>query len=795
MNGSSARWPLLYVSVALTACSILLLELSLTRLFSVIFYYHFAFLAISIAMFGLGAGGIASYWVRSAPGRLFAKLGWISLLNGALVLAALWTVLRPDTEAGAGRLAEVYFATALPFVASGAILCLAVSSSMERISRVYFFDLAGASAGCLLLVPLLDRLGGPDTILTVSVLFALSSAGWFAMASSRTGMILGLTAAAAAGLFLQYNRHHRILDVKVAKGTELRHEIFVRWNSFSRIAVRREPGWGGPAIFIDADANTSIANEDVTALPPERRREWTRQWISSVSYVVRPGGKTLIIGPGGGLDVAQALASGSRDVTGVEINPIIVNDIMRGRFAAESKHLYFRPEVRVFIEDGRSFVRRSREKYQILQATLVDTWAATAAGAFALTESNLYTTDAFVDYLDHLTGDGLMSFTRWGFDPPRESLRLISLASEALARLGEHDPSRHVIVVREGSRQQLEGLGALDTVLIARKPFSAADIARVRDLLAGGRFQPVYIPGDRIPNPFTELLASKDRRAWLRNYQFDVSAVDDNRPFFFYTVQPRDLWDFFWSGSGDPVDYKINRAVPLLFGLVGVSLLATALVLLLPPFIPGVRAPRQRGVLPSLLYFAAIGAGFILIEVALIQKFVLFLGHPTYSLTVVIFVLLLSSSLGSYWSVHFRISPAWVTLLGLLLAASLGTLLDLGVGWPLPVKIAVTALLIAPLGFIMGMPFPAGLRRLEAWLPSAVQWAWSLNAAASVLGSALAIFCAVYLGLMQTMLAGALLYAMAHVLGQRRPPGSDDKLAASAEFLVKLESAGKGASQ
>ena len=771
MSDAPIRWSLLYPSVALTAASVLLLELSLTRLFSVIFYYHFAFLAISIAMFGLGAGGVASYWVRAAPGRLFAKLGWICTLNSVLVLAALWIVLRPDTETTSGRLATVYFATALPFIASGAVLCLAVSASVERISRVYFFDLAGASAGCLLLVPLLDSLGGPNTLVAVAVLFALASAGWSAMASSRSGIVFGLLVAAAAGAFLQYNRHHRVLDVTVAKGAELRDEIFVRWNSFSRIAVRREPGWGGPAIFIDADANTSIATEDVTTFPPERRRAWVRQWISSVPYVVRPGGKTLIIGPGGGLDVTHALASGSRDVTGVEINPIIVNDIMRGRFAAESKNLYFRPEVRVFVEDGRSFVRRSVEKYQVIQATLVDTWAATAAGAFALTESNLYTIEAFVDYLGHLTGDGLLSFTRWGFEPPRESLRLVSLAIEALERLGERDPFRHIIVVREGSRQQLEGIGALDTVLIARKPLRDADIARVKDLAADGRFQPVYIPGESILNQFTALLTSDDRRSWLGEYPFDVSAVGDNRPFFFYTVQPSDLWRFFWSGSSDPVDYKINRAVPLLFGLLGISLVATALVLLLPPFIPGVHAPRQRGVLAALLYFAAIGAGFILIEVALIQKFVLFLGHPTYSLTVVIFVLLLSSSLGSYSSARFRVSPIWVTLAGALLATGLGTFLDFGVGWPLAMKIVVTALLIAPLGFVMGMPFPAGLRRLESWQPSAVQWAWSLNAAASVLGSALAIFCAVYLGLMQTMLAGALLYAVAHLLARQSAAG------------------------
>src|SRR4029077_16194326 len=200
-------------------------------------------------------------------------------------------------------------------------------------------------------------------------------------------------------------------------------------------------------------------------------------------YLLRPGAKTLVIGAGGGGDVARALTSGSQDVTAVEINPIIARTIMQQRFPELSHGLYFRPEVHLVIEDGRSFVRRSSDKYQVLQATLVDTWAATAAGAFALSENNLYTSDAFRDYLLHLTDDGLLAITRWGFDPPRESLRLISLGIDALGQIGEKEAWRHFIVSRQGSTQ---GYGALDTVLISRKPFTAADIARARAIFAAG---------------------------------------------------------------------------------------------------------------------------------------------------------------------------------------------------------------------------------------------------------------------------------------------------------------------
>src|SRR5262249_52383322 len=214
---------------------------------------------------------------------------------------------------------------------------------------------------------------------------------------------------------------------------------------------------------------------------------------------------------------------------------------MRQQFAAISKNLYRNPSVHVVVEDGRAFVRRSREKYRVLQATLVDTWASTAAGAFALSENNLYTTDAFRDYLTHMTDDGVMSFTRWGFSPPRESLRLVVLAVDALEQLGEREPWRHILIVREGTKD-LSGIGAQDTVLIARKPFTPADLA-----LARRAFKPleaVYVPGDGIPNEFTRFLHAADRGQFFRSYRYDVTPVGDDRPFFFYTVQPRDLRAF-----------------------------------------------------------------------------------------------------------------------------------------------------------------------------------------------------------------------------------------------------------
>ena len=465
MPSSSAprpsNWPLLYTAVGITTLATLLLELSLTRIFSVVFYYHFAFLAISIALFGLGAGGVLSYIVSGWPGSLMRKLGIVSLATSGLVLLAALFVLTRGAEVGTFELGVIYFATAMPFVGSGIIVSLVIAETIDRVDKVYFFDLMGGAVGCLALVLLLNTFGGPNTVIAVSVMFSAAAAIWFALAGVKAGRI----ASVFIGLFLTMaiigNTKYHILEVKYAKGQKLHDESFTKWNSISRIGLAKDADTGGQMIYIDADASTGIANFDFDHLSPTDL-EYLLHQGPSIPYLLRPAAKTLVIGPGGGWDISRALATGSHDVTGVEINPITATAIMRDKFPKLSNNLYLRPDVHIYVEDGRSFVRRSPDKYQVIQATLVDTWASTAAGAFALSENNLYTTDAFHDYLSHLTDDGLLTFTRWGFDPPRESLRLVSLAMAALDDLGEHDAARHVLVGREGGQKDLAGWGAKD---------------------------------------------------------------------------------------------------------------------------------------------------------------------------------------------------------------------------------------------------------------------------------------------------------------------------------------------
>lgn len=763
-------WAFLYTAVVLTAAATLITEIALTRVFSVVFQSHYAFLAISIALFGLSAGGVLSYLLSTRGAALYRRLGSLSLLNAAAVLAALLVAV----NAGAWHtrfftLAAVYFAAAAPFVFSGIVLSLIIAETIQRVDRIYFFDLAGAAAGCLLAIPFLNVMGGPGAILGAAVLLAASAAVWFGLAGAWAGR--ALAAAAALGLvgLIVVSKSSRLIDVETAKGKNLRQETFVEWNSFSRVSLLE--GAAGPLILLDADLSSRIPTFDPLALDENQRDELLRRG-PGYAYRLRPGGKTLIIGAGGGWDVALALAAGSRNITAVEINPIIVNTIMRGRFRHLSRDLFRRPEVRVVVEDGRSFVRRSSQRFDLIQATLVDTRASTAAGAHALNENSIYTVEAFLDYLARLNPGGLLSFTHWGFDPPRESLRLVSLARAALLRAGEARPARHIVVLREDADDPVSA-GATDTVLVSREPFSVEELERAALEAARARLDIVYMPGQAPDSPFATLLLSPDPSSFFRSYLYDVRPVTDDRPFFFFTAR----LDHLYASSTSPDPGSRATTVNLLV-LAGVSLLATLVTLALPPIVLRARLGAAPGVRRFLMYFLCLGAGYVLVQVGLIQRLVMLLGHPTYALTVVIFSMLVWSSLGSFFSRRVvqdddRRLLAVLAGAAVLIAATAALtapFTNAGAPWGLPWKMLASMSLLAPAAFVMGMAFPAGLMRLDRWRPEAVRWAWSINAAASVLGSCTAVLLAVSAGLRNTLLCGALLYlgAFAAVACTRR---------------------------
>jgi hypothetical protein len=786
----------LLAGVALSSFAALLLELALTRLFSVVLFYHFAFLAISIALLGLGAGGVCAYLAKIRLARLETRtlLARLSAVNALLIPGVLEIVLHVPvslklTGANFLNLTEIYLTSALPFFITGLQFSILFARESGHIPRLYGSDLAGGALACIGIVPLLNGVGGPNTILFAATVVGLAGAVWAATALTRKAMSVIV---AALLLLIAANHSGKLIDIVYAKGV-LRDPSwveFARWNAISRVEVDREGD--AKAIVIDADASTYIMNAN-----PKQWQDtgWEKNLMSAppaVVNVLRPHGDYAIIGPGGGVDVLRAVANESRSVTGIEINPIIANTIMRGRYADYAQHLYEGPDVHIHVTDGRSFIRNSKQQFDVVQMTLVDTWASTAAGAFALSENNLYTVEAFREYFEHLKPDGMIAITRWEFQQPREALRVVSVAMEALHEMGVTDTKDNFIVVSEGDLDE-DGIPVL--VLAKRTPFTVAEQGQVkkhlqaypaldllycavdRDLILGPPGLPEYRPSS---DSFADLIQLNDPRTFAARYPYDVSPVTDNAPFFFFTLKLR---QFLHGGTAEQgIDWKVNLGVAVLGAVLIISLVAVLAFLVIPL---AVRARARQHRLLRLLYFIAVGLGYILVEIAFIQRFVLFLGHPTYALTVVVFLLLLSSGAGSLISRKLMAETRRAWLPTALIAAALllyvfilPWLLNALVGLPFALKLIISGALLIPLGFVMGMPFPTGLRALSgdpsSTMPEAnentVEWAWAMNAASSVLGSVLAMVIAIQFGLSVTLACGAAAYLTACFLTRTLHP-------------------------
>lgn len=776
--------------------SSLLLELALTRLFSVVLFYHFAFLAISIALLGLGAGGVFAYVRRErlARWRTGTLASALCCLNAVAVVLVLEVVLHLPVSLELSKwnflkLTLIYLVSAVPFFFTGLLFSVVFARESQSIGTLYGADLIGGAMACLAVVPLLDRVGGPNTVLASAIGMAVAGQVW---SNNRMGLrhvANGLVTVLV--ILLAANYSGKLIDIKYAKG--LRRDQpwmeWARWNAISRVEVNKQGT--GKVIVIDADAQTAIMNTDPYAWDPVYRRD-LMAGAPAVANVLRPAGDYAIIGPGGGVDVLRAVANGSKNVTGIEINPLIANNIMRGQYAEYAHHLYEIPEVHIHVADGRSWIRSSRDRYDVIQMTLVDTWASTAAGAYALSENNLYTVEAFKEYFQHLKGDGFIAITRWEFKQPREALRVVSQAIEALRQLGVREGlARHFVVVVEGS---LDEDGRPVIVLAKRSPFTEEETAALRAFLEkSSKLKALYLPGDRgagltgIPpdaRAFAGLIAASDdlhqsdgdpskaRAELIRDYPYNITPVTDNAPFFFFTIKTKEVLKGIVGGSGKGMDWRINLGSVVLFMLLGISAVAVVGFLILPlALYQPARLHGTRG----LWYFVAVGLGYILVEIAFIQRFVLFLGHPTYALTVVVFLMLLASGAGSI------VARRWIGsddprrvrwALGAIVAALalylfvLPPLLTALVGLGFATKLALTALALVPLGFAMGMPFPTGLQvvAFSEEQSAGTEWAWAMNAASSVFGSVLAMVIAIHFGLGATLACGAVAYLAALAL-------------------------------
>ena len=725
---------LLHLGVFLITLSGLVFEVALTRIYSATIWYHFAFVAVSVALLGWGLGGFALHLLRTRLRTSLESAAALTLLYAAAIPACLGVLVRyPFTLE---RLPLYFIAPLVPFFLAGMALSMVFDLQRQRASSLYFADLVGASLGALGVTFLLQGLGGEAAVIVAAI------APCIAAACLSSGRLIRIAAAAGAAVVLVIVSSDYLQAFQIAPSPlkAMRRQMDERpsarlaqrgWNAYSRIDAVE--GFESPylaRLYIDSDAWTSILQWDGRIESVQDMRTWYR--ARPFSFFTNP--HTMVIGPGGGSDVLVALASGSSKVTAVELNPLMLRFVRH--YGARAGNLYNRPDVEVIQSEGRNFISRTADRFDVIYLGFVDSWASVASGGLSLSENYLYTTEAFRGYYDRLSDDGVLVILRWDVDIPR-------LVANSVALLGPKDAASRVVAVVEKRHGDSDNQPQM-IFMLRKRPFTEAETARIMEWTEA---QPVVVPGRHAEPRFAGLLSGRQTLA-----EYDAaspvraSAVFDDSPFYFATERP----------IGMP-----SRMREALMALV------IPVVVLLGVFV-AFGKPRGAAVGPyasSVVYFASLGLGFITVELALLQHLTLLVGHPIFTLSLLLFTLLSAGGIGS--ALSGRLSPRTACLaaaaIGVIYALVLPSIVPALLPLPLAGRVLVAIAIIAPLGLVMGMPFPQGLRRAGQGSLAAPPFYWGLNGILSVVGSVGTVVIALTLGFRAAMIAGAMCYVVAAV--------------------------------
>jgi len=783
-----------YFGLSLICASTLMYEVVLTRMLSVLCWYYLAFVSISMAMFGMTAGALAvqlhpSWFKPCDISRRLAQAAFAMAVSMPVALVIMLAVPLDVSLAVETLFAFLLFSAviAVPFFFSGVVVCLSLTRTPFPIGRVYFADLVGAGAVCLASVLLLKLIDAPSGIFVISALLFLGAVCYATYAGD--GPLRHKSYVCAIGMLivagLNASTLHGIQPIWSKGKIDLRNNLVAEvWNPISKVralkAVTHQPTMQGPSpltpqfsveeigLDIDNDAYTPIMHFDGDLKP----FTFLRYDVTSLAAELRTGGTAAIIGVGGGRDVITCAVNGFHRIVGIEVNSAIVDlDTRRfGWFSGFSKI----PNFEFHNDEGRSYLTRSNEKFDIIQASFVDTWAATSAGALTLTENALYTVDAWQIFDRHLRPGGLITFSRWYYGPEAaQTYRLFSVAWAMLLAEGVTDPSRNIALVASGQ---------VATILVSNQPLSEEDLRKIRTVAEQMEFEVLFLPGEETSIPELRTIASARTLGDLERLRYatevDYSPVFDSSPYFFNALRLRNVPRFLSEGG-----HGANlRALMFVFAFMIAAVILVALTIVLP-----LRrwASRQGGVAPPLTggiaYFVGIGIGigFMLVEMAMMQQLSIFLGHPIYSLVVVLSGLILSTGVGSLVSDRLRLAsnaasrtPALaVTLILILYSAAVMPVIHRFIAETLWPRALLSLALVAPCGFLMGFCFPVGLRwmtvlKQEENLP----WMWALNGAAATLGSFLAIILSMETSIVTCGRIGAACYLLAAiVLPSSRP--------------------------
>lgn len=791
-----------YLGVFLISFAVLALEIVQTRILSVVVWYHLAFFVISLAMFGLTAGAV---WVYLQGARFTEKthsydLAYFSGLfafSTAICLAVQMTLAPIITRlfTTLSIWTELALCLSLPFFFAGVALSLALTRSSFAVAKVYGVDLVGAAAGAVGALGLLNLTDGPSAVLWIAVIGAAAAV---AFSTSRIGgvpetkpplhawlwqrqwVFLVIALIAAINPFLEQGLQPIAVKGKFEfPGTHALRQ----WNSFSRVDVsptfRGAPIMWGPSpkmfekrwvadqvdLFIDGDAGTTAYRfagkfDEVGFLPYD---------VTNLAYFLPGRERGVVIGVGGGRDVLSAAYFGLKEITAVELNPILVNLQTDPAGLMPFTNIVAIPGVRLVADEGRSWLARSRENFDVIQMSLVDTWAATGAGAFTLSENGLYTVDAWKIFWRRLSPKGVLTVSRW-YEPafPEETGRLVSLATATLMEMGVREPRRHLFLAAQGR---------IATLVLSKEPLAQADIAALEKAAADYQHEILITPSREPPSAVLARIAGARDLAALNAYTgslpFDLSPPTDGRPFFFNQLplsRPFEAFAFArgvlaTNSEGGGVRRGNLVATATLMILFFIALLLVTVVLVVP-LRSALRDMGSRQAMHGTIYFALIGAGFMLIEIGLLQRMSIFLGHPVYSLSVLLSSLILSTGLGSFLSGQWPLESGrrlviWSVASGVYalgLAALMGPAFANLVDAELTTRIALCVGWIVPLGVLLGFGFPSGMRLITAIDPKPTPWFWGINGAAGVLASIIGVVLSLALGIGATLIGGALCY-------------------------------------
>lgn len=778
MSRDSKRLLLIF----LLAAAIMLLEVALTRVFSFITYHHMTYLVIGVAMLGFGAAGtFLTVRPQSAAGASAeARVArHATLFAVSSVLAVFLLPKVPFHSMNMYWLGDYWNVVALlaltvlvvvPFFFGGICVAALISDAGEFVNRVYFADLAGSAAGSLLAIALVNGVGAVATCVIAAATSLLAAA----LAAERSRPVYFLATAAFAVL-APLSENPAVLPLHVPPGKQMygaEDSIeTTQWHAITRLDVSNpmecncsfggalsQQYTGSPPIvrliFQDGSNLTGI----IHPTPTPRQTPVLGYFIQGAAYTIRPGASGLVIGSGGGVDVMVALHHGAKHMVAVDVNPKTMR-LVRGLYADFAGHVFDGPDVEPVVSEGRHFLSRDHRQFDVIQLSGVDTWAAQAAGAYALTESFIYTAEAFDQYLAHLRPDGILGLSRPYVQPPLETFRLVATAADALERAGVSDPSRHLYV--------LAGLGQTSDapwaeLLVKRSAFTEEETSTLGAWTKHLGFDVVYDPFRTEGGPLDSLARSSraERKLIISSYPLEIHPVPDDAPFYFQNHRWRDLFRKPELGLAPPA------AMWILAGSFLEMLVLSAGLILYPLYRKRSGAAGRGGRAGTFFYFASLGMGFILVEIALLQKLMVFLGGPAYALSITLSALLLSSGLGSLASQRMAKRPfellRWVVPA---LAASVlaqAFFVDMVthhlMGLSLFARAVVAVAAIFPMGLLMGMPFPAGLRYLETHRPGLKPWAWGINACATVVGSTASMVIVSSFGFQMAIFCGAAIY-------------------------------------